>query len=174
MIQILRSLSVLFLLTLVAACTTPMLQEGTPQTFVVRTISVDVSAFQGVTGREIEVPKRQIADDIKTALKATLARPGASNADLSVTLKTVRLTSPARAAAFGGNSRIIALLQVVDSVTGAILIPSTEITGFSETTRIPGVLGAATSPSAANDYVQTVDGFAASVRNQLYGVPTAS
>ncbi|WP_299146877.1 hypothetical protein [uncultured Tateyamaria sp.] len=169
MLENIRRLSLMLVLFVVAACTQPVLQEGTPQTFVVRNVTVDSTSFTGVSGREISVPTAQVVADVQGALETALARPGEQTADVLVQLTSVKLTSPGSAAAFGGNSRITAVLSVRDVNTGEVLIPPTQITGFSEFTRVPGVIGAATSPSAGNDYRQTVDGFAASVRNQIYG-----
>ncbi|WP_299288642.1 hypothetical protein [uncultured Tateyamaria sp.] len=174
MLENIRRLSLMLVLIMVAACTQPMLQDGTPQTFVVRDVTVDVASFTGVTGREIAVPPAQVAADVKAALEASLARPGPQTADLLIQLTSVQLTSRGSAAAFGGNSRMTAVLSVRDAATGDVLIAPTQITGFSEFVRVPGVIGAATSPSPESDYRQTVDGFAESVRNQLYGPVTGT
>ena len=169
-----RAIFVFLTLAVLAACTEPLMTQGQSENLVVRNISVDVSALSGVTGRQIDVPAEQIGADVKAALEKALARPGPGNADLAVVVQSVKLTSPGAAAAFGGNSKISVLMTITDAKTGDVLLPTREVRGYSDVLRLPGVIGVATSPSRENDYRQTVDGFAQSVKEQIYGDDAAS
>jgi hypothetical protein len=174
MINYTRRFALFLALSVLAACTQPVLQTGGSESLVVQNVTVDVSGLSGITGRNITVPPEQIGQDVKVALEKALSRTGTQNADLAISLTAVKLTSRGSAAAFGGNSRITAILTVTDTDTKAVLVPPTEVTGYSQVVRVPGVIGVATSPTAANDYRQTVDGFALSVRDQIYGPPAAT
>lgn len=136
------------------------------------TVKVDVSEFAAIEGRVVTMSPDEVGQDIATALAEQLAEAptDAVQADIALALTSVRLTSRGAAFAFGGPSRIEGLLTVIEAKTGAVLFGPETVVGTSETVRLPGVIGVATSPSAANDYRQTVAGFAIAVQRVLNGL----
>jgi len=166
-----RSILMMSLFVVLSACAQPVLvSEAQSRTLVVGEIDIDMSQFQGVTGREFKLSPAQVEADVRQALRAVLARPGKANADLTLVLDRVRLVSPGQAFALGGQSVITGTLSVVARANNTAIVPPTEVSGISEQVRLGGVVGAVTSPSADKDYQQTLRGFAASVHKQLYGV----
>ncbi|MEM8656161.1 MAG: hypothetical protein AAGF36_15590 [Pseudomonadota bacterium] len=133
------------------------------------TVRVDTASFSGIEGRDLTVPPRQIASDIMRALNTRMDGTGPSNAVIDVRLDKVELTSPGSAFAFGGPSAIEARVTVTDAESGALLFGPRNIRGTSETVRLPGVIGVATSPTPERDYDQTVQGFAAAVHSAISG-----
>jgi len=131
------------------------------------TVTVDTSAFSGIEGREISLPPEQVASDLRTAVAQRLSANGTVMANVTLRLKRVVLTSPGSAFAFGGPSAIEAEIVATDASTGAVLFGPELVRGRSETVRLPGVIGAATSPSVERDYDQTVAGFAVAVQSTL-------
>ena len=155
----------------VAGCDTPSQVgiEDQPQ-IVANSISLDLSSFGGVEGRALTLTNEQIAQDISNALRTALASNGEPpNADINLELTAVELTSRGAAFALGGPSRIRGVLTVTDVQTGAVLFGPELFEGNSETLRLPGLIGVATSPSTDADYLQTIDGFAAAVAQELNG-----
>ena len=170
-----RSMRGIGLAALVAACTDPVAtQQTTAAGLVPAQVSVDVSAIQGITGREFVRSPQQIQSDVSAALAQQIPTRTAGNADVRIALREVRLTSPGNAVAFGGRSRIVALVQILDVRTGAPLRPTKEITGFADQIRPGGLIGAALTPSAQADYDQTLRGFASTVAAQLSAGDTAT
>ncbi len=166
-----RSLILMSLFFVLSACAQPVLvSEAQSRALVVGTIDIDMSRFQGVTGREFKLSPAQVEADVRKALRAVLARPGNANADIKLVLDRVRLVSPGQAFAVGGQSSITGTLSVVGRANNTAIVPPTEVSGISEQVRLGGVIGAVTSPTADKDYQQTLRGFAASVHKQLYGV----
>ena len=135
--------------------------------FVPVRINVDGSGLNGITGREYQRSVEQIESDVSNALTQQIAVRADGNADVRIVLREVRLTSPGNAVAFGGRSRILALIQITDPQTGQALQPAAEITGFANQIRPGGLIGAALTPSAQNDYDQTLIGFAETVMTRL-------
>lgn len=132
-------------------------------------VRVDTSSFSGIEGRTLDVSRDKVASDISRALGSRLAASGLSNASVDVRLQRVRLTSPGSAFAFGGPSSIEAQVTARNAETGAVLFGPTAIRGTSEFVRLPGVIGAATSPTPERDYDQTVEGFAVAVSDAITG-----
>ncbi|MEL7131954.1 MAG: hypothetical protein AAGK77_06040 [Pseudomonadota bacterium] len=155
-----------------AACTASAPSNGarvSPADIVSTTVRVDTASFAGIEGRDINVPSRQIASDITSALSRRMDGFGPSNAIIDVRLDKVQLTSPGSAFAFGGPSAIEARVTVTDAESGAILFGPQDIRGTSEFVRLPGVIGVATSPTPERDYDQTVEGFAIAVQSAISG-----
>lgn len=171
-----RFLLLFGLLTFLSACAEPLLEADVAQQIVPRTISVDVSKIEGVSGRadEITVAPSKIQSDLTANLERTLARPGRPNADIALSVTKVRLVSPGQAFLLGGTSYIEGILQVTDSRSGAVLLAPTEVFGISEQLRLGGIVGAVTTPAADKDYQQTIRGFSAAIQERLYGDPEGS
>lgn len=146
----------------------PATEQVVAPAITANSVTVDVSRFPGIEGRELVRSSQAIAQDLTTALTRSLSGGAvAGNANVTLQLTSVRLTSPVSAAAFGGPSRIAGILTVTDAADGSVLFGPETVEGTSKTVRVPGAIGVVTSPSAANDYRQTVDGFAASVAELL-------
>lgn len=146
--------------------TTP--EQTIAPAIIANSVKVDVSRFTGIEGRDLALSPEAVAQDVTAALSRALSGgTAAGNADVTLQLTSVRLTSPVSAAAFGGPSRISGILTVTDAEDGSVIFGPETVDGSSKTVRIPGAIGVVTSPSAENDYRQTVDGFAASVADLL-------
>ncbi|WP_299686313.1 hypothetical protein [uncultured Tateyamaria sp.] len=152
------------------ACDAPVADSPEAQApIAANTVRVDVSGFAAVEGRTVALSPARVGQDIAQALAQQLRQTadGAVIADITLDLTSVRLTSRGAAFAFGGPSRIAGILTAHDARTGAVMFGPTPVVGTSETLRLPGVIGVATSPSPTDDYRQTVLGFAVAVQRLL-------
>ena len=142
----------------------------------VRAVTLDVSELQsGVEGRNTTVTMAQVKRDLETALSASLAQssdPAGTPVRVTVEVSEVHLTSRVSAAVAGGASFVEGLVSVSELETDRQVLAPTTIKGSSETLRLPGVIGIVTSPSAENDYLETISGFTETVKNALFGEDT--
>ncbi|MEO0503294.1 MAG: hypothetical protein AAFZ14_08210 [Pseudomonadota bacterium] len=167
-----RCAALAFALALAACDAPPADAPQARSSIAAHVVTVDVSRFAAIEGRTVAISPDEVGEDIATALTDTMADASgdAVLADIGLVLTSVRLTSPGAAFAFGGPSRIEGTMTVTDVETGDVLFGPETVVGTSETLRLPGVIGVATSPSPADDYRQTVDGFAIAVQRVLNGV----
>ncbi|MEO9514558.1 MAG: hypothetical protein ABJG55_02370 [Paracoccaceae bacterium] len=154
-----------------AACSqAPLLAPDAAQDVRIRTVSVDVSGFEGITGREFDVTPEQLQADITAALRRQFAPTNAGNADVAVSVSSVRLVSPGAAFAFGGTSRIAGVVQITNTESGEFILPATEVVGLADGTYAPGgVIAALSTKSPENDYKNTVASFASDIKRRLFG-----
>ena len=164
-----RSLFALGALVLLAACMEPLADESVTRNLVVRDIYINTDNIEGIEGREIVVSPEKIRADLTMALISELGyrRSDTGNADVVISITKVHLLSPGGSLMIGGNSFIKGVIKVTEVGTGKVLVPATKVTGLSEQKRLGGIIGAMSSPSAANDYRATIIGFARNVKNSL-------
>lgn len=150
-------------------CTPHMLEDQAAANLVVRNIAVDASAITGVAGRKMafDVPPAQINTDLTQALQRKLRPTAMGNADVKVTLTEVRLMSRMQEMILGGASYVKGTLTVSDAATGAQIVAPTKVFATSQRFRVGGPIGAAVAPTAENDYLQTIEGFAQNVLVRL-------
>lgn len=67
-----------------------------------------------------------------------------------------------------------AQIVLIDQASRTQVTSPQDVIFLSERTRFGGIIGAATSPSAANDYQQSINGFANRTYKAIYGSPPAS
>ncbi len=159
-------LSVLALL----GCTAPhMLEDQAAANLVVRNVTVDTSAITGVAGRKMafDVPPAQINADLTQALQRKLVPTPQGNADVRITVTELRLMSRMQEMMLGGASYLKGSLSVTDAATGRQIVAPTKVFATSQRVRVGGPIGAAVAPSAADDYRQTIAGFAQNVLVRL-------
>lgn len=157
--------------TALTACAAPLVPPETAATIDVRSVSVDVGRYEGITGRNLTVSPERLKTDLTAALTRELAVSASGNSDLTVQVSKVFLLSPGAAALIGGpgsNSAIVATVSVTDAVGNTVLAP-TEIRATSENFRLGGVIGVMMTPKPEDDYIGTVNGFAKSVKKRLLG-----
>lgn len=122
------------------------------------------------TGRDFPLSKAKLAADLDAATtRIVKARNlhGPVKAILKITPTEVVLVSPGQAWAVGGRSNIQGLVSLV-SVNGKEILAPTTLKAHSTERRATGLIGAMTSPDAATDYQQTVDGFANNAVRKLF------
>jgi hypothetical protein len=160
---------VLVALIALTACTPRLLDDKAAAVLVVRNVTVDTSAIEGVKGRKMafDMPPEQIAADITAALREKLGAVPSGNGDVLVKVQTVRLMSRLQEYALGGASFVKGEITVTDVATGREVVPPTKITGASQRLRIGGIIGAVVAPTAKKDYEQTLKGFAQNVLIRL-------
>ncbi len=154
-----------------AACVAPSL-ETADGVGALNVAAVEVSVAGPIVGRRAGVTADRLARDLDATLTDALARasdPEGRPVTVEVDVIEARLAPPIERVA-AGTSRIRARVTVTGA-DGTIVVPPTEITGNSDTIRLVGVLGVATTPSVENDYRGTVRGFAKTVRDALFGAP---
>ena len=154
-----------------AACTqAPLLTPEAAQGVRIRTVSVDVSGFEGITGREFDVTPEQLQADITAELRKQLVPTNGGTADVVVSVSSVRLVSPGAALAFGGPSRIMGVLQITHTETGEDILPATDVVGVADGTYVPGgVIAALATKNPQADYKNTVASFASDIKRRLFG-----
>ncbi|MEO9898803.1 MAG: hypothetical protein ABJD13_21380 [Paracoccaceae bacterium] len=157
--------------TLLAACSqAPLLSPGAAEGVRIRSVSVDVSGFEGVTGREFNVTADQLQADVLAELRKQLAPSGEGTADVAVSISSVQLVSPGAAFAFGGPSRIAGVVQITNTESGEFILPATEVVGLADGTYVPGgVIAALATKNPENDYKNTVASFASDIKRRLFG-----
>ncbi|WP_415921746.1 hypothetical protein [Tateyamaria sp. SN6-1] len=171
-LRLIRPVVALLLCAVLAACDAPQAPPSAEQRRVVaNVVTVDMSTFVGIEGRQIDKSADQVAGDVSRALTNRLAATGAAKptADVDIQLSSVRLTSRGAAFAFGGPSRVIGVVTVRDVQDGTVVFGPRRVEAASSTLRLPGVVGVATSPSVEDDYRQSIAGFAAAVEQLLNG-----
>lgn len=137
-------------------------------------VSVDTSAIEGVTGREISVAPAQIGADVRSTLMASLGdSAGDRPVNVKLLIERVILVSPGQSMLVGGVSTITGTMWIVDEGTGAVLMKPTTVRGTAKGGWAPGgLIGVALTKSPQEDYRATVAGFAADVRKRLFGKQT--
>ncbi|MDZ4391893.1 hypothetical protein [Cypionkella sp.] len=150
-------------------CTPHMLEDQAAANLIVRTVTVDTAAISGVAGRKMafDVPAAQINADLTQALQRQLRVTPQGNADVTVTVKEVRLMSRMQELMLGGASYVKGTLTVTDAATGRQIVAPTEVFATSQRFRVGGPIGAVVAPTAKDDYLQTIEGFAMNVRVRL-------
>ncbi|MEP2890822.1 hypothetical protein [Tateyamaria sp.] len=156
-----------------AACDTPSIRtEGDTSALNVQAVTVDASGLStGVEGRALSVSTQQLEADFMTAVSAALAsksNPEGRAVRVDVRLEQVRLAPPAERIV-AGTSSATGTITVTDINSGAVVVPSSRVVGNTENFRGVSVIGLATTPSIENDYKGTVNGFANSARQALFG-----
>lgn len=150
-------------------CTPRLLDDQAAANLIVRSVVVDTSAISGVAGRKMgfDVPPSQINFDLTMALKAKLRATPQGNADVTVTVTSVRLMSRMQEFMLGGASYVHGTISVTDAATGQQIVAPADILATSRRFRFGGPIGAAVAPTAENDYRQTIESFATSVLVRL-------
>ncbi len=161
-------------LALVIGCTptSSIRTAGDTQALNIRSVTVDTSQMtQAVTGRTSNVTVSQLDADLTAAIRASVAQasdPNGTPADLSVRVSALMLAPPA-SRAVGNGSSIKGVIKVTEQKTGRVIVPATELTGFSKSLRAVGAIGLATTQTVEKDYRATLSGYAETVRVALFG-----
>ena len=155
-----------------AGCETPSLVEGdVADTLRVTGITVDMSSFEGITGRQFTTPNMQVKQDIESSLASTLlpaSADGTRPVSVNVKVQRIALVSPGQSFLVGGISTVTAQLTVIDA-QGQTIVPTTSVFSSGEGYAPGGLIGAATRQSPEQDYASTVRRFGEAVRRQLLG-----
>ncbi len=157
--------------TVLVACAQPIAKSVDTGQFQVRAVNVDLSQFERVKGRNIDVPRAQVERDLSAALTRELTAASAGNSrpvDVDMKIFSVSLVSPGQAALVGGLSNVSGEISVRDARSGEVLVPPTEIAGTPSGYAPGGIIAVALTKSPQEDYQATVAGFAADVRRSLY------
>ena len=137
-------------------------------------VSVDTSAIEGVTGRNLSVQPAKIGADVRSTLLASLgSNAGERPVEVKLLIESVALVSPGQSVLVGGVSTIRGRMWIVDPKSGAVMMKPTAVSGTAKGGWAPGgLLGAALTKSPQEDYRATVAGFAADVTKRLFGKQT--
>ena len=157
-----------------SACAVPSIRtDGDTEALDVRAVAVDASGVR-LEGRQYSVSQSELRSDFETALSAALATgsvAGATPVRVDVTLTGLRLAPPPERIA-GATSTATGIVRVTETGSDRVIVPSTEVTGNSENFRAVLGLGLVTTPGIDKDYSGTVNGFADTVRQTLFGSDT--
>ncbi|MEE3361627.1 MAG: hypothetical protein VX248_16890 [Pseudomonadota bacterium] len=155
--------------TMVAACVQPALfSEQQIRDVAFRSVTVDVSKYEGIKGRDLTVSPEKLKGDLEPLIAAQLGVSPAGNADAVITIEKVGLVSPGQSFLIGGTSTIVADV-VVKNTAGEIIVPTTRVVGTSEGYAPGGIIGALATKSVEQDYQSTISAFAQKVKKSLYG-----
>ena len=156
---------------LLAGCGgTSELQDAVlPSKLNVVEVTIDMSDFEGVEGRELSRTEDEIAADVGNAVATALAEksdPSGAAATVEIALKRIELANPvSRAVAQSSNIRADVSVVTEDAVR---IVPMQAVVGNSDGIRLAGTLGVLTTPGVDKDYSDTVAGFAMTLQQLLF------
>ncbi len=172
----LKTLILLPLILLVAACTTSLVEPEVSRSIRVVDVAVDTSAMKsGVTGREISISSEQVKRDVQAALKRSLSigNPQGDPVKVTVRIKSVALVSPGQSLLIGGVSAISGDITVTNLKTGEAVVPTRDVAGFGSGYAPGGVIGALTTKNPQADYENVVNGFAGRIQSGLFNTDSS-
>lgn len=149
---------------------TPLLEEDARAALVVRNVSVDVTGYENVQGRNLSISSDQLQADMTSAIETELSPVAGGNTVVDVTVTRVYLVSPGQALLVGGASTITGTVTVTDAATGEVLLPTTTVRGIADGSwALGGAIAAATTGTPLEDYQNSVRSFASDLRIRLLG-----
>ncbi len=152
-----------------ACANTALLTPEQSANLSIRDVSVDVSGFTGVTGRNITVSPAQLQQDLTVALRSQLGASQSGTSDLRVSVSSLSLVSPGQALLIGGISTLQGVVEIKNIRTGEVILPATTVYGYADGGYAPGgVIGALAAGTPEEDYARTVASFASDLRIRLF------
>ena len=167
------ALMIVAFVTLLGACAPqPFIDRPLAQTIKVEEVSVEAAGIDTEIGRDIVKTEAQLEEDIRKAVENQViysTRERERPANLEIRVADVVLVSPGRSFLIGGNSYIQANITVKDRETGAVIFGPKLFAQMGRGYAPGGIIGAATRPDPAQDYLSTVAAFAAGLQLALSG-----
>ncbi|MEM9318905.1 MAG: hypothetical protein AAGA70_07840 [Pseudomonadota bacterium] len=156
---------------LLAGCATVEATRVASAPTALNVVSVNVSATAetGIVGRQFARSPEEIVSDVEAAVAtALLERSDAAGTpvEVDIALGPVDLTNIAERALAQASS--VTAIVSVTTVDGAAVLPSQEIVSSARGLRLPGVAGAISTPTVAQDYSNTITGFAVTLGNAIF------
>ena len=152
------------------ACTQTLMEPAVAQGVTVRRISVLTDNVTHFSVRELAIDRQRFAADLTAAVRSAIgARArGDGNAELIINVNRVWLKSPGESFLLGGPSFVDAEVTVRNVADGTVIAGPTTFSGISSQTRMGGIVGALSAPSAQDDYDHTLQGFATMINEALF------
>jgi hypothetical protein len=153
-----------------AGCVQTLMSSETAQSVVIREISVSTAQLSSFSVRGLPLSQEQFANDLRRNVSRALgdrASPD-GNADLVISVTRVLLKGPELALIAGGPSFIDARVLVRSVADGTPIAGPMTFSGMARDTRLGGIVGAATTPPAEEDYLMTLEGFAIMLNEALF------
>ncbi len=152
------------------ACTQTLMEARVAQSVTIRRIVILTNSITQYSVREMAVTRARFAADLERHIRAELGnrvQPD-GNAELIVVVKRIWLKSPGQSFLIGGPSFIDADVTVRRIADGLIIAGPTSFSAVSHHRRWGGIIGAMGAPSAQDDYLQTLRGFAVRINEALF------
>ena len=149
------------LATILTGCVQTVVAPDRAAGLSIRNVTVELDALGTYNVRGLPISRQQFAADLADSIDTALGprRSRAGNTDLVVSVTRVLIKGPEMSLIAGGQSFIDARVTLRNASDGSVISGPKVFSGLSQKTRLGGVIGALSAPSAAQDYRDTVAGF---------------
>jgi hypothetical protein len=157
----------------VSGCTTPSIRTAADTSALnIVSVSIDTSETDfDDGGRAVTRTPAQFEADLTAALMTELepvSHSGGTPVEVKVKITQLRLAPPIERFV-AGTSYLASLVSVVETGSGRVVVPETEVSGNTDNFRFVGLVGLVTTVSVEDDYRGTLRGYAKTVREALFG-----